>query len=354
MTRAIPGLTPAGFPGIQEAMGCIRPTLALVSALVFAAGARAGDTFVEGFTGGSNTGGWTFGSPGGSIPGSGGNPGAYLASGLLDTFAPMPRTSLTGSVFTGDFREKKVTGLGVDLITFSALSTGGRPLTLMLMHDNGTPGNPGDDTAAYFLGPNIPHVGLGWLSYDYPVPASETLLPPGWQLLNMGDVGSPANHSWDQVIQAVTRVQFFYGDPTFVFIFQQWFLGLDNARITTLACAATAGAVPDGHDVPGAMLTIQKAPGGNIRLRWAPSCNACDSDYGVYEGAIGTWYSHALKFCTTGGLEVKTLAPAAGDAYYLVVPHNGANEGSYGRDSDENERPPGTATCHLQAFQPCE
>ena len=192
----------------------------------------AGSEFVETFDSG-NEGGWTFGAPGESQPPTGGNPGAYLDSGLLDTFAPRLRTTATRGVFTGDFRSKGVSSIGLDLITFNAQTTGGRPLALMLIKDPGTPGNFADDTAAYFLGPNIPDVGDGWLSYDYAVPSEETDLPAGWLLLNMGDVGGTPNHTWDEVIQDVDQVQFHYGDPTFVFIFQQWNLGADNLRITS-------------------------------------------------------------------------------------------------------------------------
>ena len=105
----------------------------------------------------------------------------------------------------------------------------------MLIKDPGTPGDFADDTAAYFLGPNIPDVGDGWISYDYDVPSQDTELPVGWLLLNLGDIGAPPNHTWDEVIQDVDRVQYHYGDPTFFFIFQQWNLGADNARITSSA-----------------------------------------------------------------------------------------------------------------------
>ncbi len=195
----------------------------------------AGSEFVETFDT-SNEGGWTFGAPGESQPSTGGNPGGYLDSGLLDTFAPRLRTTDASSVFVGDFRGQGVSSVGVDLVTFNALSTGGRPLALMLIKDPGTPGDFADDTAAYFLGPNIPDVGDGWISYDYLVPSSDTELPLGWELLNLGDSGAPANHTWDEVIQDVDKVQFHYGDPTFFFIFQQWNLGADNVRITSSTC----------------------------------------------------------------------------------------------------------------------
>ena len=115
----------------------------------------------------------------------------------------------------------------------------------MLLHDNGTPGDPLDDTAAYTLGPNVPLEGEPWTSYDFVVPSQELTLPAGWMLLNMGDSGAPAIHDWNTVIQDVNVVRFFYGDPTFFFIFQMWTLGLDNPRITE-GCPATPDTDGDG------------------------------------------------------------------------------------------------------------
>jgi hypothetical protein len=309
-------------------------------------------TTVESFTGGSNLGGWTFGGPNPAIPPSGGNPGAYLASGLLDTFAPQPRTTASGTPFTGDFRAASVSSIGIDLITFEAGTTAGRPLTLMLIHDNGT-GSFADDTAAYFFGPNIPAVGAGWKSYDFSVPSAEVSLPSGWQLLNLGDSGAPPIHDWDTVIQNVSRIQFFYGDPTLFFIFQQWMLGMDNPRVSAVACSPSAGAVPDGATVPGGMMTVTETAGGQLRLRWQDSCGPCDTDFEVYEGVLGDFDSHVQKLCTTNGIKQAQFTPSIGSAYYIVVPHNGQREGSYGSDGDGIERPAALASCLPQSFAGC-
>lgn len=189
------------------------------------------ETVVRTFDGASNPDGWNWGF-GNSFPAAGGNPGAYLRTDGLDTFAPQPRTTVANSPFLGNLRAAGVVSIGVDLAAFSNNTTGGRPLTLMLMHNNGTPSNPSDDTAAYFKGPNIPSLGQGWVSYDFNVPTEQTSLPAGWELLNMGDSGSPAIHTWNQVVENVSQVRFFYGDPTMFFIFQTWSLGMDNLRIT--------------------------------------------------------------------------------------------------------------------------
>ena len=204
-------------------------TLGLVLALA-AAPAVAAD-FTETFDGGSNVGGWTFGTGNEVIEGSGGNPGAYLHDTFVDTFAPQPRTSQP-SLFTGDLRQLGVTSIGIDLITFSVdFSAEGRPLTLMLISDQGTPADPDDDWAAYLMGPtNVPLPGEGWISYSFDVPSQETSLPAGWATLGFGP-SSPPEPDWNQVITDVAEVRLFYGDPTMFFIFQGWNLGLDNPTI---------------------------------------------------------------------------------------------------------------------------
>ena len=113
-----------------------------------------------------------------------------------------------------------------------------------------------------------------------------------------------------------------------------------------------AGSVPDGGVVPGTQLTVAKLPGGNIRLSWGASCRPGD-DFAIYEGTLGSFASHTARFCTTGGQTTKTLTPAGGGAYYLVVPNHADREGSYGKDSAGNERPGGVTACFPQLIRPC-
>jgi hypothetical protein len=205
------------------------PHLCLLVAL--ASAPAAADVFTETFDGGGNVGGWTFGTGTEVIEPAGGNPGAWLHVPFLDTFAPQPRTS-GPSLFTGDFRAENVTRLAIDLLTVSVdFSAEGRPLTLMLISDQGTPGNQDDDWAAYLMGPdNVPLPGQGWISYSFDVPSQERTLPAGWATLPLGST-SPPDPDWNLVIQDVVQVRFFYGDPTFFFIFQGWDLGLDNPTV---------------------------------------------------------------------------------------------------------------------------
>ena len=110
--------------------------------------------------------------------------------------------------------------------------------------------------------------------------------------------------------------------------------------------------MPDGGVVPGQPLSVARGPGDEIMLSWGNSCLASDTDYLIYEGSIGSYYSHASLFCTTGNATSLTFEPTIHDAYYLVVPTNGLEEGSYGRDGDGDERPPGVGFCAPQSPSP--
>jgi hypothetical protein len=89
-------------------------------------------------------------------------------------------------------------------------------------------------------------------------------------------------------------------------------------------------------------------------LDWSASCSSGAEDYGIYEGTLGTWYSHTQIDCADAGNDlVEQITPAVGSNYYLVVPH-GKAEGSYGLNSAGAERPVGAAVCATpQILTPC-
>ena len=101
-------------------------------------------------------------------------------------------------------------------------------------------------------------------------------------------------------------------------------------------------------------LTVNKS-GGNLAISWTAGCSEGGTDYGIYEGVIGSWYSHVGIVCTDAGADrTETFAPAAGNRYYVVVPRNAAAEGSYGARSSGIERPAGGAACvATQVVTPC-
>jgi hypothetical protein len=105
-----------------------------------------------------------------------------------------------------------------------------------------------------------------------------------------------------------------------------------------------AGHVPDGVTLPDASLQVEWT-GEAVVLSWGYSCLPEDSDYEIYEGDVGLFYSHGSVACTTGGELSYRHTPASGNTYYLVVPSNGAYEGSYGLHAAGMERPTGDPAC---------
>ncbi|HEY3174186.1 MAG TPA: hypothetical protein VGK94_00335 [Candidatus Polarisedimenticolia bacterium] len=126
-----------------------------------------------------------------------------------------------------------------------------------------------------------------------------------------------------------------------------------GSGIDALALLPQPGAVPPTIDV-----ALASPPGGRLRLRitWEASCSAGAEDYAIYEGTIGSWYSHGALDCSDdGGDRMEEFSPGSGNRYYLVVPLNANDEGSYGVDTAMQEIPRGATTCvPTQALGACQ
>ena len=193
----------------------------LLVLFVFAAPALATGTVVT-FDNSVNPGGWTWGPPN-QFNSTGGNPGWWLgASPPPDTFAPQLRTTAAHSAFSGNFRTAEVVSLGVDLKTISTQFPFSRPLSVILTGGGGC--------RVYFVGSSlVPQPAEGWKKFDFSIPSQSMTMPAGWAILD-GACANP-DAAWNDVITNVTQVTFFYGDPTFFFIFDIWNVGADNVRI---------------------------------------------------------------------------------------------------------------------------
>jgi hypothetical protein len=111
-----------------------------------------------------------------------------------------------------------------------------------------------------------------------------------------------------------------------------------SSGVAGLAWSGNPGRVPP-------TIHVDKA-GANITVTWSTSCSQGADDYEIYEGTIGTWYSHTSKVCTDTAHDLtETFAPAVASDYYLVVPRNAVEEGSYGANSGGVDRPVGIAQC---------
>jgi hypothetical protein len=211
--------------------------LATLIALPFSGPTQAAKmkvTFTVDFEDGVNHGGWSFGgSFYETIEQEGGNPGRYLHNTFLDTFAAQPRTLLgfQRTIFHGDYRARNVTFVGIDLAVFGAdFTTQGRPLSVILVEDGGTPGDLIDDCRVYRVGGHPTPLANGvWQPYRFRIPSDSTTLPQGWAV--QGCAGMSDDEAWNRVITGVDQLSFFTGDPALFFVFQVWDIGLDNPTI---------------------------------------------------------------------------------------------------------------------------
>lgn len=117
-----------------------------------------------------------------------------------------------------------------------------------------------------------------------------------------------------------------------------------------VGASGPGGETPDGKDVPGTPLLLSKRGSTLYELSWGVSCRPDDTDYAIYEGAIGGAVSEMIPVvCSTGGARTRTVGSADSVAY-LVVPNDGANEGSYGDDSAGLQRPTSLTACAPQVL----
>ena len=195
--------------------------------------AHAGDEFEAA----SNPSGWSFGiTVADTLEPTGGNPGGWLHNDSVDSFAPiLTSDGNIASDFNGDYRAMGVTGISIDARTDDAnFGAGGREFSLLLRDTKGT-ASVNDDDYAYFVGSLVPQPGQGWVHYDFDIPSASTAaVPTGW---SGGWVGDGENFrpgiDWNDVIQNVDVVEFWWLNPAFFAIFQTWDVGVDNICINS-------------------------------------------------------------------------------------------------------------------------
>jgi hypothetical protein len=109
--------------------------------------------------------------------------------------------------------------------------------------------------------------------------------------------------------------------------------------------------IPDESQLPPGVvlpeITVELASPTELRIQWlGVECPGGFTDYAIYEGQIGSWYSHEMIDCSDDSANRNELVQfGPGDTYYLVVPHNIGGEGSYGTDSFDVERSPAPISC---------
>jgi hypothetical protein len=105
------------------------------------------------------------------------------------------------------------------------------------------------------------------------------------------------------------------------------------------------GSVPEVNGGPQPVLRISTPDHISLNLQWGAACGGAATDYAIYEGAIGSWYSHVPGLCTTSGNLTAVYSPAPGNRYYLVVPLNASAEGIYGHATSGSPIPVSVSAC---------
>jgi hypothetical protein len=222
----------------------------LVLALALPATTRAA-TFIDEFTGGANAGGWAFLQGYDTIQTTGGNPGAWLESPLLDTVDPAVYSAIDGGTpFTGDYRAANVMKLKIDFQTLHVDFGDGSEfnVVVLLRKTNGTPNDITDDDYAYFVGAATPVVGKGWVHYEFDVPSqSNDAVPAGWAGGSIDDCEHfRPGVTWTDIMHSVDQVEFHFLQPCYFAIFQQWQVGADNIAVETAGPTAVEPATWGG------------------------------------------------------------------------------------------------------------
>jgi len=123
----------------------------------------------------------------------------------------------------------------------------------------------------------------------------------------------------------------------------------DSTWDSVFALVATGGAVtaPGGADG----LTIAKNGGGTFQFSWNADCGN-GANYGIYRGNISQGFGSARPMrglCEVSGTSASVPEGSGSGYFYLVVPNGLELEGSYGNDSNGEQRAPSGRGCFPQA-----
>jgi hypothetical protein len=305
------------------------------------------DGGTEGWTGPQGPGGSTFIEP------AGGNPGANLRTIFNDFGITFSTDSNPAFVF--DYTTSRSVTLGVDL-RVSVISFFGSPVSrpwLVELRDFDGPPPGWPYVSVWYKFADVSAAAHGsWTSFSVTIPDTAAReLPPGWGGTGAEDPVTfepelPRDRTFASVLAGVDEIAFTTLEPGFFFGFTDFDVRIDNLTIA------------DPLAVPGESSSLVLAPGpspGTLSVSWQATCGTAQ-EYGIYQGVLGDWDSHLRIDCfDAGGDLTENVNVGGGDHYYLVVPWRDDVEGSYGRDSDGDERPPSTVPCRqLQDLGACD
>jgi hypothetical protein len=125
-----------------------------------------------------------------------------------------------------------------------------------------------------------------------------------------------------------------------------------NGPVLTLTYTLPTTSSPQPVEVsaPSSVpLVVDKASGSDLKISFQ-DLGGQVGGYNVYEGTIGSWYSHAAKACQqtppiAAGRRQVQLTPAAGSTYYLVTSYDLCQESISGTNGAGTPQPSVNLTC---------
>ena len=216
---------------------------ALFLPMILAAATVQATQVVDDFESGTNPNGWGWTNGGGgafTIEPDGGNPGAWLDSGVPYfsdhpnlTAYPSDGTALRAALASGqlvsasaDFERLDTSSVTNCHPVYDLPST----YTLVLSDLHTIPSEPPTVIGAHTTdGPTSPLEGpFPWMSVSFTIPSGATETPPGWVL----DVPPDLNYTWADLMHNIDGISFFVLAPDELTFDSCWQLGADNVVVT--------------------------------------------------------------------------------------------------------------------------
>ena len=214
-------------------------TLLLSTILTTAHATQVVDDFESGTN--PNEWGWTNGGGGAfTIQPDGGNPGAWLDSGV-PYFSDHPNLTSyppEGSALRAALASGQLVSASVDIERLDTSAVNNcHPVydlpsnfTLVLSDLHTIPSVPPTVIEAHTTdGPVSPTEGpFPWTHADFTIPSGATDVPPGWVL----NVPPDMNYTWPDLMQNIDGISFFVINPEEITFDSCWQLGADNVVVT--------------------------------------------------------------------------------------------------------------------------
>lgn len=194
---------------------------------------------VDDFESGANPDLWGWGVSGGTftIQTDGGNPGAWIDSGVpyyaehpYLTALPAQGSALRAALASGTLTSARIDFEQLDTTGVSCFPRGSPlgPFTLEFFDLHSNP--DGSIIAARTTnGPASPIAPFPWTTVSFPIPSASTDdVPPGW-VLSRGDL---TEYTWSTLMHNIDAISFYVGDASRPTTQRCWHLGADNVVIT--------------------------------------------------------------------------------------------------------------------------